>query len=54
MDRIANAALERKGGGIVLVEHEWPGLQSEQFNWALDNLPTEAKWILPLVSVDCR
>ena len=47
-ESIPNAALERKGGGIVLVEHEWPGLQSVQFNWALDNLPTEAKWILRL------
>ena len=31
---------------ISVVEHEWPGLQSVQFNWALDNLPIEAKWIL--------
>ncbi|MBQ6328488.1 MAG: glycosyltransferase family 2 protein [Kiritimatiellae bacterium] len=31
---------------LSLVEHEWPGLQSVQFNWALDNLPVEAKWIL--------
>ena len=31
-----------------LVEHEWPGLQSTQFNWALDNLPIDAKWILRL------
>ena len=47
-ESIPNAALERKGGGIVLAEHEWPGLQSVQFNWALDNLPIEAKWILRL------
>ena len=33
---------------INLVEHEWPGLQSVQFNWALDNLPIEAKWVLRL------
>ena len=33
---------------ISVVEHEWPGLQSVQFNWALDNLPIEAKWILRL------
>ena len=33
---------------ITFVEHEWPGLQSIQFNWALDNLPIEAKWILRL------
>ena len=33
---------------ISVVEHEWPGLQSVQFNWALDNLPIETKWILRL------
>lgn len=33
---------------LNFVEHEWPGLQSVQFNWALDNLPIEAKWILRL------
>lgn len=45
---IPNAVAERKGGCLVLVEHEWPGLQSVQFNWAVDNLPIEAKWILRL------
>ena len=33
---------------ISLVEHEWPGNQAAQFQWALDNLPIEAKWILRL------
>jgi glycosyltransferase involved in cell wall biosynthesis len=33
---------------FIIVEHEWPGLQSVQFNWALDNLPIETKWILRL------
>ena len=33
---------------LNFVEHKWPGLQSVQFNWALDNLPIEAKWILRL------
>ena len=33
---------------ISVAEHEWPGLQSVQFNWALDNLPIEAKWVLRL------
>lgn len=33
---------------ISVVEHEWPGLQSVQFNWALDNLPIGAKWVLRL------
>lgn len=31
---------------IDFVEHEWPGNQAAQFQWALDNLPIEAKWIL--------
>lgn len=31
-----------------VVEHEWPGLYAVQFNWALDNLPIEAKWVLRL------
>ena len=34
--------------GATVVEHEWPGTQSVQFNWALDNLPLEADWILRL------
>lgn len=33
---------------IHFVEHEWPGIQSKQFNWALDKLPIDAKWILRL------
>ena len=33
---------------ISIAEHEWPGLYAVQFNWALDNLPIEAKWILRL------
>jgi len=31
---------------IHFVEHEWSGLYAKQFNWALDNLPIEAKWVL--------
>lgn len=31
---------------VKIVEHEWPGLYAKQFNWALDNLPVEAKWVL--------
>ena len=31
---------------VSVVEHEWPGNQALQFNWALDNLPIETKWIL--------
>ena len=33
---------------LHFVEHKWPGLQSVQFNWALDSLPIEAKWVLRL------
>ena len=33
---------------ISVIEHEWPGLQSAQFNWALANLKIESKWILRL------
>ena len=32
--------------GATVVQHEWPGLYAKQFNWAMDNLPIEAKWIL--------
>lgn len=33
---------------ISLVEHEWPGNQAVQLQWALDNLPIESEWILRL------
>lgn len=28
--------------------NKWPGTQAEQFQWALDNLPIDASWILRL------
>ena len=31
---------------LHFIEHEWPGNQALQFNWALDNLPIRTKWIL--------
>lgn len=34
--------------GAVTAFNEWPGLYAKQFNWALDNLPIEAKWVLRL------
>lgn len=34
--------------GAEVVEHEWPGNQAAQFNWALDNLPIKSSWILRL------
>ena len=34
--------------GAIVVQHAWPGLYAKQFNWALDNLPIQTKWILRL------
>ena len=34
--------------GVVVIEHEWPGNQALQFNWALDNLQIETGWVLRL------
>ena len=33
---------------LSLVFHAWPGIQTRQFNWALDNLPIQTKWVLRL------
>jgi len=32
--------------GAQIVEHEWPGNQALQFNWALDNLTIKTNWVL--------
>lgn len=34
--------------GATVVQHAWPGLYAKQLNWAIDNLPIEATWILRL------
>ena len=34
--------------GAVVLQNKWPGNQAEQFNWALDNINIETKWILRL------
>ena len=34
--------------GATVVQHKWPGLYAKQFNWALDNLPIKARWVLRL------
>lgn len=34
--------------GAEVVEHEWPGNQAAQFNWALDNLNIDTEWVLRL------
>ena len=32
--------------GAITASNKWPGLYAKQFNWALDNLPIETKWVL--------
>ena len=34
--------------GAEVVEHDWPGNQAEQFNWALDSIDVQTEWILRL------
>lgn len=34
--------------GATVIQHEWPGNQAEQFNWALENLPIKTEWLLRL------
>ena len=34
--------------GATTMFNKWPGLHAKQFNWALDNLPIKASWILRL------
>lgn len=34
--------------GATVVQHEWPGNQADQFNWALENLLIESEWVLRL------
>lgn len=34
--------------GATTVLNKWPGNQAAQFNWAIDNLPITAKWVLRL------
>ena len=34
--------------GSEVVYHVWPGFYAKQFNWALDNLPILATWVLRL------
>ena len=33
---------------LSFIKHEWPGNQAAQFQWTLDNMPIETKWILRL------
>lgn len=40
--------IAREYGQVKVIQHQWPGNQAEQFNWALDNLPIQTEWILRL------
>lgn len=31
-----------------VIEHDWPGNQADQFNWALENVPISTSWVLRL------
>ena len=33
---------------VRFIEHHWPGNQSEQLNWALENVSINSKWLLRL------
>lgn len=37
-----------KSLGAEVIEHSWTGNQAAQFNWALDSLGIDSKWILRL------
>lgn len=43
-DRTVDICHEYKN--VEVIQHEWPGNQAAQFNWAIDNLPIETAWIL--------
>lgn len=33
---------------VEVIQHEWPGNQALQFNWAIDNLTIDTDWIIRL------
>jgi len=37
-----------EGMGAIVIKHIWPGNQAEQFNWALENIDINSKWIFRL------
>ena len=45
---IAKETAEKLGLRLETKYNKWPGTQTKQFNWALENLPIEAEWILRL------
>ena len=45
---IAKETAAKLGLRLETKFHQWPGLYAQQFNWALENLPIEAEWVLRL------
>ena len=45
---IAKETAEKLGLRLETKYNKWPGTQTKQFNWALENLPIESEWILRL------
>ena len=45
---IAKETAAKLGLRLETMSHKWPGLYAEQFNWALENLPIEAEWVIRL------
>lgn len=45
---IAKAVAAKLGLQLETMYHKWPGLYAEQFNWALENLPIAAEWVMRL------
>ena len=45
---IAKETAAKFGLRLETKYNKWPGTQTIQFNWAFDNLPIEAEWILRL------
>ena len=45
---IAKETAERLGLRLETMYNKWPGLYARQFNWALENLPIQTKWVLRL------
>lgn len=37
-----------RNSGAKVIEHQWPGNQAAQFNWAIENLDIQTEWVLRL------
>ena len=39
---------------VHVIQHEWPGNQAEQFNWALNNCPVKIEYAVPVFFCNMR